>query len=309
MELSIIIILIVIIMLLLVKIIVLKKSLSNIGKRLESILGKDTNALLDVDSMDTDIKRFTLKLNRELENLRTIELEYKNHNRELRDVISNISHDIRTPLTAVRGYFELIEEEGMDEGYLEVIRRKLDLVEALTNQLYGYAFSIDKYKYAPKEEVNLNEVLEETILGFYAEFKKKGTVLEVHVSDEKVLVLSNKILLSRAFENILSNSLKYGRKSLKIESDFLGRITFTNDAYKIDRVELAHLFDRFYTVEDGKSTSGIGLSIAKQLIEISGGKISARLVDKKLQIMVDFSENSKSQYRHDNFLSGTERNM
>ncbi|HBA38120.1 MAG TPA: sensor histidine kinase [Firmicutes bacterium] len=279
----------ILIIVLLGKIIIMKKSISSISKMLNEILESDSNMLITSSTTDKTIEEFIRNLNTELKVLKKLKLEFQNGNQDLRRTITNISHDIRTPLTAIRGYVDLMSEEGRsNKKYLSIIENKLFEMEALTEELYDYTFCLDKYREEKCEDVVLNEVLEECIGSFYASFKKNGIIPIVEMPPENVVRRLNKNVLYRAFENIISNSLKYSEGDFRIFLSSDGTTTFSNETSKIDRIVLASIFDRFYTVEGAKKKSGIGLSIAKQLVEMSGGSIEATLKNGNLSIKIKF---------------------
>lgn len=279
----------ILIVVLLAKIHTMKKSISYISNTLKTILEGDTNMLISCPSSDKDIVKFTRDLNRELKILRKLKLEYQNGNYELRKSITNISHDIRTPLTAIRGYLDLMKEENnLNKRYLKIIENKISEMEVLTEELFDYTFCIDRYKECDVENICVNEVLEESIVSFYAAFKRIGIKPIVDTTFERVTRKLNRNVLFRIFENIISNSLKYSEGDFKISLFPDGTITFSNRTSKIDRMVLANIFDRFYTVENARNKSGIGLSIAKQLVEMSGGEIDASVKKGELVIRIKF---------------------
>ena len=131
---------------LLLKIIVMKNEISNIEKSLSIILKSDTNNLITISSNDKTLKKLATSLNKSLKELRKLELEYKQGNQELKNSITNISHDLRTPLTAIRGYLDLIDKNNFTNKqleYLRVIDNKVKDLTELTEQLFDFSKSID----------------------------------------------------------------------------------------------------------------------------------------------------------------------
>lgn len=113
---------------LIIKILIIKNEINNIGKSISSILKSDTNNLITISTTDSDLKKLANILNKSLKELRELELEYKNGNQELKSSITNISHDLRTPLTAIRGYLDLMDSENLSSKqikYLKIIETKL----------------------------------------------------------------------------------------------------------------------------------------------------------------------------------------
>lgn len=277
--------------LLFIKILIMKNEIKNISDYLPVILKSDTNNLLTLSSNDKELKKLVIVLNKNLKELRNLELEYKNGNQELKQSITNISHDLRTPLTAIRGYLDLMDSANLNKKqikYLEIIDSKVkDLIE-LTEQLFDFTKALDIQKEIKKENVCLNDVLEDSIVSFYSLFKEHNITPKVEICEEKVVRLLNETMLKRIFENIISNAIKYSEKDFTVKMNKSGTIEFANRTDKLDSVSLEKIFVRYYTVKNTKKSNGIGLSIAKQLVDLSGGKIEASYHKNILRIKVKF---------------------
>lgn len=276
---------------LLVKNIILKSEINNIGKSLSSILNSDTNNLITISTNEKNLKNLTNILNKNLKDLRKLELEYRNGNQELKSSITNISHDMRTPLTAINGYIDLIKENKdniKQKEYLEIVERKTNDLILLTEQLFDYSKTMDIGSNIKKENCIINEILEETLANYYIIFKEKNIVPQIDICEEKIYKNIDKNTIIRVFENILSNVTKYSNGDFKITLDNKGTITFSNKATSLDATTVEKIFNRYYTVENAKKSTGIGLSIAKQLVELNDGIIRAKYSDGYLIIEVEF---------------------
>ena len=267
----------------------LKKSLKEIERLLDKILKDDTNNLITTSSSDKDIKNLIIFLNKELKELRKQKLQYEAGNRELKNNITNISHDLRTPLTAINGYVDLLEREELVESqkeYLGILKKKVNELTELTSQLFDFSKTIDSNIQINKEKCFINEILEETLSSYYAVFKEQNIVPNILICKEKVYKTINKISLIRIFENILSNVLKYSDGDLNVELKENGLIIFSNKANKLDETTVQKIFDRYFTVENANKSTGIGLSIAKQLVELNGGTIIVKYIKENLIIEI-----------------------
>ena len=259
---------------LIIRIYLIKKSIKETEKSLENILKTDTNNLITVS--DKSVKNLASFLNRELKDLRKERLQYENGNQELKRNITNISHDLRTPLTAIRGYVDLLQEENLPqkgEEYLKIINKKVGELTELTGQLFDFSKTIDTDMDLVKENSCINELLEEALVGYYPIFKEKNIVPEISICEEKVYREINKASITRVFENIFSNVVKYSNGNFKVELKSDGKIIFSNNATSLDATTVQKIFDRYFSVENAKESTGIGLSIAKQLVELNGGSI------------------------------------
>lgn len=296
------IILFVICMILIIKIYLNNKDIKKIGENLEEILTNDTNNLITVSTSNKQIKKVAGKLNTELKKLRKVKIQYENGSEELKRTITNISHDMRTPLTAISGYIELMEnnieaedknsknkiirKEENKQKYLKIIKRKTNELIELTEQLFKFSTTMDTLWKIDKENCCINEILEKILAEYYSIFKKKNIVPEINICNEMIYKNLNKNSLIRIFENILSNMIKYSDGNFKIKLERSGKIIFSNKAKKLDTTTVQKIFDRYFTVENANNVTGVGLSIAKQLVEINEGNIIAKYMDGNLVIEV-----------------------
>ena len=277
--------------LLVLKIIIMKNEINNIGKSISSIINADTNNLITISSNDSDLKKMANVLNKSLKELRQLQLEYKNGNQELKSSITNISHDLRTPLTAIRGYLDLMNNNNLTQKqlkYLKIIDGKVNDLTELTEQLFDFSKSIDIKNEIKRENICINDILEDSIASFYSLFKKYSITPNINICNGKVIRLLNENMVKRIFENIISNAIKYSERDFNVQMFDDGTIEFSNKTDKLDQISLEKIFDRYYTVRNAKKSSGIGLSIAKQLVDLSNGTIKAKYINNKLIIQVKF---------------------
>lgn len=284
-------ILLIAVVLLLTKIILLKKGMKELCDEFEKHLSTDTNNLISVSSGDRHLRMFAEEINKELRLLRKQRHKYFTGDAELKAAVTNISHDLRTPLTAICGYLELLEQEKKSEAverYLSAIGNRADAMKALTEELFRYSVILSVSEDLEMESINLNSVLEESLAGMYAVLKSRGIIPQITIPEDAVCCLANEEALGRVFNNILSNALKYSDGDLKITLSEDGSIVFSNTAKSLSEVQVGKLFDRFYTVEAARNSNGLGLAIAKHLTEQMGGEIRAEYSGDVLSIIVKF---------------------
>lgn len=271
----------------------MRNSIKEISISLENILKSDTNILLTVNTSDSNIKNLANTLNTELKNLRKQKLQHENGNQELKRTITNISHDIRTPLTAISGYLDLIKENqktDKQEEYIKIIERKTNELIILTEQLFVFSKTIDIEPNIKKEKICINELLEESIANFYTILKNKNIIPKIEITEKKIYKIVDRNTITRVFENILSNACKYSSGEFEISLNKEGKIRFSNKASLLDATTVEKIFDRYYTVESAKKSTGLGLSIAKQLVELNGGTITGKFENGKLIIDIKLEE-------------------
>ncbi|MDE6538755.1 MAG: HAMP domain-containing histidine kinase [Ruminococcus sp.] len=268
----------------------MKKSVREIMDELEYKLKNSTNTLISISSRDKDMCRLADSLNIQLKELRKKRHIYEQGDRELKEAITNISHDLRTPLTAIIGYLDLMEngdENSEILRYTAMIRNRTDIMKQLTEELFRYSI-ITSVQEANIETVCINDVLEETLAGFYGAVTQCGIVPDIEISEVRTEKELDKFALSRIFSNIIQNALKYSDDDFSVRLSDDGIITFSNSAKKLTSIDVEQLFDRFYTVENAGNSTGLGLSIAKLLTQRMGGEISAKLTGKRLVIKLYF---------------------
>lgn len=274
-----------------IKIYFLHRSTREIVEELSEILQTDTNALIDISSRDKYILSLASGLNKELKELRREKLKYKNGDKELKEAVTNISHDLRTPLTAIFGYLDLLESEEKSENaarYLSFIENRANAMKTLTEEMFRYSIILSSDNTSDTADVNLCSALEESIASFYGALVEKGIEPEINIPNRPVIRKVSKRSLTRVFENIINNALKYSDGDLTIDLNENGEISFSNSAKNLDEVQTGRLFDRFFTVRENRSSTGLGLAIAKTLVEQMGGTIGAKYFDGKITITVKF---------------------
>ncbi len=276
---------------LLLKVCALRSSMDEICQEMTERLSQDTNTLISVSSADRHVRRLAAELNQQLRLLRKERRQYLSGNRELKDAVTNISHDLRTPLTAICGYLALLEREEKSATvtrYLSYIENRTQAMKQLTEELFRYSVILSTSEEMTLETVNLNGVLEETVAAFYAALTEQGIVPVIEMPERPVMRRLNRAALSRVFSNLITNALKYSDGDLKISLSEQGALQFSNQASKLDEIQVGKLFDRFFSVEAAKNATGLGLSIAKTLVEQMNGTIAAQYADQTLQITICF---------------------
>lgn len=281
----------VILLLLLWKIQLLRRSAEELRRGLRERLETDTNTLLSIPSRDRAMRRLAADLNGQLRLLRRERRRFRQGDRELKDAVTNISHDLRTPLTAVCGYLDLLEGEEKSEAaerYLALIRDRTDRLRQLTEEFFRYSAVMASGEDFHREAVDLRGAVEEGLAAWYAALTAKGVAPEVVLPRRPVVRTLDREALGRVLDNVLSNAVKYSAGDLRVELEEDGRLLFSNAAPELDPVLAAKLFDRYFTVETGGRGAGIGLSIARQLMERMGGGVAAGWTDGVLRVCLSF---------------------
>lgn len=246
----------------------LRHAVREIAAQLDTKLHSDTNTTLSLSSGDRRVRQLAVKINRELRELRTQRLRLQNGDTALKEAITNVSHDLRTPLTAICGYLDLLE----------------------TEELLQYSVVTADPTALSLTPVRMNDVLAESLAGFYGALCAKGITPEIRMAEHTVVRLLHAESLRRVFDNILQNAVRYAVRDLCVTLSEEGNVTFANHAPEMSPVQVERLFDRFYTVETARSTTGLGLSIARQLTEKMHGRIDADYENGILTICLRFPQ-------------------
>lgn len=274
-----------------------KAEIKRLKKELDFIMSNDTNRILHTEFNSKELKEFVSAVNMYLSEIqkRKTEIEHKNNN--LMVMMRNISHDLRTPLTSAAGYTDLIlnsdltEDEKISE--MKIVEARLKRLTELVDSFFEFSKILTTNKEIELETVNMIGILEECIGNFYEDYKKKNREVDFITSNNKISISTNRTMLSRIFENLISNALKYGSGNLTIEvisenADVI-RISFTNRIIDKD-LDTGRIFDDFYTTDISrtKGSTGLGLAIAKEFTEQLNGNIEAHIEDDKLVIDTTF---------------------
>ena len=274
-----------------IKLHLMRRAAGEIARGFQEKLRGDTNTLIDISSRDKAMCELASEINAELRRLRRERLRYQQGDLELKAAVTNISHDLRTPLTAICGYLELLQGEELTEKaeeYTGIIKGRTELLRTLTEELFRYCVVLSDPGGLSAEPVDLGAALETSLASFYAVFTEKGITPEIVMPEERVMRRLGKAALSRVFSNLLSNAAKYSDGDLRVELTVEGRLSFANTCRALSGVEVEKLFDRFYTVEAARKSTGLGLSIARALAERMGGELIAEYIDGSLVMTAVF---------------------
>ena len=279
------------VLILAVRLVLLRRDIRDLGEEIDARLEADTNVGLDSSSQDRQVRALAARLDGALKTLRMEQLRYRQGDREVKEAVTNISHDLRTPLTAICGYLELLEQEEQTENtarYLALIRGRTQAMKDLTEELFSYSLTAAGEDALQLELVDLGAAVEESMASFYEAFTGRGILPQVMLPEDKVLRLLDPAALSRVLGNILNNALKYSDGDLEVRLTKDGTLVVSNTASALSEVEVGRLFDRFFTVEAARNSTGLGLSIAKLLTERMGGSITSRYEAGRLSILLEF---------------------
>lgn len=271
----------------------LRRAVREINDQLSEKLSDDTNTLISVSSGDPAVCALAADFNVRLKALRNERHRLDLGDAELNAAITGIAHDIRTPLTAMSGYLDLLECEALSDDahrYLAVIRERCRAMKQLTEELLSYSILSTESHTLCRTPLDLRSALERSVASFYAALKNAGIEPEISMPEDAVMRSLDSSALERILGNILGNAVKYSDGDLRISLDGDGCFEFSNEAQSLNSLDAARLFDRFYTVDDVRGSTGLGLSIAKLLTERMDGSIRAEYSGGRLRILLQFRQ-------------------
>lgn len=239
---------------------------------------------------DDEFSQMASNLNRMAEDIRRLMEQERESERTKNELITNVAHDLRTPLTSVIGYLELLKNDTVlplekKQEYIRITYNKAKHLEHLIEDLFGFT----KLNYGKVtmnvSQVDILQLLTQLLDEFYPNFSENDMHYEIHSNARSIPINGDGNLLARLFENLIGNAIKYGRegKVVNVHAILDGEmvtISIINYGYVIPEKEIQHIFDKFYRVDQARSSStggtGLGLAIAKNIVEMHGGSIEAR---------------------------------
>lgn len=272
------------------KVYTLRKSARQLREGMARQLERETNTLLSVSSGDREMRALADALNGQLAQLRAERQRCQHGDLELKEAITNISHDLRTPLTAIVGYLALLEGEEKSEAverYLSQISNRTQVLHQLSEELFAYALLTAPQPLHP-QRVDLRGLVEEALLSYCGAMEQRGMEPTIQLPAGRVERNLDPTAAGRVLSNIISNALKYSAGDFAVTMTPDGVITFANSAPDLNPVLVQRLFDRFFTVETARHSTGLGLSIAKLLTQQMEGTLEAKYQEGQLVITLSF---------------------
>lgn len=273
----------------------LKRGVQDLGRELALISQQpEENRIVKLSVPQRDLEELGSLLNHILGQTQKERISFEKREREFQKQLEDLSHDLRTPLTAIQGYLKLIDQKKLDreeQEYLEVLERRARSLAHLTDQFYEFSTLLSGDHDLELCRMDLGRICREQLLGSFARLEEAGIEVSVQIPDRPVWILADENALSRIIGNLLQNAVRYAKKQLAIEiqenrtSDRESRVTliFANDAEPLAAEVVERMFDRFYTGSHARNQggTGLGLAISKRLAEQMGGSMAVEARETK----------------------------
>ncbi|MEH6936475.1 HAMP domain-containing sensor histidine kinase [Bacillus sp. JJ664] len=269
----------------------LKKEIKRTRKQLKEINQNRVEKKIDLNYFENEIEMLAVEINHQIDLTKRAQAEKRLSENELKQAISYISHDIRTPMTSILGYIQFLESDElpteMRKEYTNIVKHSALRLKVLLEDFFELSI-IDQLEYPIKiEKVKLNNVISEVLLAFYEEFNKKKIEPVIIIPENEIHILADPSAIKRVVENLLLNAIRHYNGNVKIQlekCDHSVQFSISNSVNQLSQHDLNHMFDRFYKADQtrtGKGT-GLGLPIAKSLMEKMNGSITAELIENEL---------------------------
>ena len=223
------------------------------------------------------------------------------------DTYTNLSHDIRTPLTSLDGYFQLLKDEKdekLQAHYIGIIQERIASLKDILEELFMFTKLKNDTFNLEMDKCCVSRLLKQTVFSYYDEWKMRGIEPVVDICDEQIFILANTQALKRVFQNVIKNGLVHGKSDIEIKlytiesgknagsdrENKVVNIVVSNTIDDPENIDTSQVFERFYKADEARSvtSSGLGLSIAKELVERMGGKINAQIEDNRFCINISY---------------------
>lgn len=268
--------------------------IKSIVEQIKFIREHDTNKLISRQISFKEIGELTGELNELMERYRAFAGEHTRKDVQLREAVMNISHDIRTPLTSLDGYFQLLKDcdsEEDEQRYYDIIGTRIRSLKDILEQMFIFVkIQNDSYE-MDIEKCDVKEILCETLFSFYEDMKSRGIEPDIDITEDSCQCLAHEGSLRRAIQNIIKNSLDHGQDSIKValkKEEEKSKIIIANRYVGDEYIEVDKVFDRFYKADKARteSSTGLGLAITKQLIDKMNGRIEAAIENGYFEISI-----------------------
>lgn len=285
-------ILVIIIILLVAYIIFIQLQLRNINRQLTKRLTEHTRQPISLELINNELNVLAININKCLKAEENLRLKGIREEKRFKELIANISHDLRTPLTAIKGYQQLMENGELSDEQrkkLQVAQKHAVELEKLIGHFFEYSYLLNATCETNFEKINVTNLVTECLANSIAVFEEKE--LTVHLEETlPVFAFVDKEMTMRIIQNLIRNCVVHsvGTIEVRIQNKENAVISFRNPVKNSAVIDVNRLFDRFYTSDKARSkTTGLGLSIVKMLAEQMGGSVGAELRDNMIEIWVE----------------------
>ncbi len=284
-------VLIILVIILVTYIVLIQQQLRNINHQLCKRLTEYTRQPVSLEMINKDLNELTVNINKCLKVEETLRLKGIREDKKFRELIANISHDLRTPLTVIKGYQQFLEKGELTDTQAEKLKIAMKHTEELgelIDRFFEYSYLVNVETEVNMDRINLTNILTECIVASIPTLEERN--LKVHFEETKpIFVMADKEMLIRIIQNLIRNCVQHSNGEIEVQLHVTDNaiISFKNPVKDVGELNVTRIFDRFYTSDMSRSKqAGLGLAIVKLLAEQMGGRVEAVLQNKLLDIRV-----------------------
>ena len=273
-----------------------QRQVKDICRQLAFLMKHDSNMLIQREFDLGGIGMLSDRLNDLLELRRKEKQYYQEKETLIADTYTNLSHDIRTPLTSLDGYFQLMEAcENVEEQrrYLNIIHERIHSLNEMLEELFMFTKLKNESYRLELTSCCINRILKETVFSYYDDWVRREIQPDIQITEEQLYIDGNKQGLSRIIQNVIKNGLDHGEKKIRIvlkREQNQAVLRISNQVTASEQIDIEHVFDRFYKADAARSktSTGLGLSIAREFVRRMNGEIGAKIEENEFIVEMSF---------------------
>ena len=274
-----------------------QRQVKDICRQLAFLMKHDSNMLIHREFGLGGIGMLSDRLNDLLELRRKEKQYYQEKETLIADTYTNLSHDIRTPLTSLDGYFQLMEAcENVEEQrrYLNIIHERIHSLNEMLEELFMFTKLKNESYRLELTSCCINRILKETVFSYYDDWVRREIQPDIQITKEQLYIDGNKQGLSRIIQNVIKNGLDHGEKKIRIvlkREQNRAVLRISNQVIASEQIDIEHVFDRFYKADAARSktSTGLGLSIAREFVRRMNGEIGAKIEENEFIVEMSFN--------------------
>ena len=274
-----------------------QRQVKDICRQLAFLMKHDSNMLIHREFGLGGIGMLSDRLNDLLELRRKEKRYYQEKETLIADTYTNLSHDIRTPLTSLDGYFQLMEAcENVEEQrrYLNIIHERIHSLNEMLEELFMFTKLKNESYRLELTSCCINRILKETVFSYYDDWVRREIQPDIQITEEQLYIDGNKQGLSRIIQNVIKNGLDHGEKKIRIvlkREQNRAVLRISNQVIASEQIDIEHVFDRFYKADAARSktSTGLGLSIAREFVRRMNGEIGAKIEENEFIVEMRFN--------------------
>ncbi len=274
-----------------------QRQVKDICRQLAFLMKHDSNMLIHREFGLGGIGMLSDRLNDLLELRRKEKRYYQEKETLIADTYTNLSHDIRTPLTSLDGYFQLMEAcENVEEQrrYLNIIHERIHSLNEMLEELFMFTKLKNESYRLELTSCCINRILKETVFSYYDDWVRREIQPDIQITEEQLYIDGNKQGLSRIIQNVIKNGLDHGEKKIRIvlkREQNRAVLRISNQVTASEQIDIEHVFDRFYKADAARSktSTGLGLSIAREFVRRMNGEIGAKIEENEFIVEMSFN--------------------